>query len=138
MPKLVPIKRPFAKKTELLDAPQPIRNFILFLKNAEHDFTELAKLISNLKRLYKTQVQEQERWAAARLDLMQRYESLSEAVESDNQDDRRTARHFLNQIIAAREVAQQKDQLIQNSPVLSEVIDIQALHRYVPEAQDIN
>lgn len=53
MPKLISIKRPFAKKTKHVK-DTATQNIAIGWKNTESELTDLAKIASEIKRIYKS------------------------------------------------------------------------------------
>ncbi len=123
MPKLISIKRPSAKKSALIPDREGARTTALQLKQAEHDFFELAKLISALKQTFKKYGTDQMMDQVE--DILDRYgEFLPIENEIDNPNDRNTVR-ILRQ--AQRDFITSKNAIldfIQHSPILSRLIDI--------------
>lgn len=124
MPKLISIKRPSKTKSELLPNDNWTREQALFLKNAEQDFFKLSNLFSNLKRALKNNLAPQ----LDRLtDVMTRYESLEEAITSNDSKDRRIATTFLNELRNYNSIRYTIYTLLESSQVLRTLINVNAL-----------
>ena len=127
MPKLVSIKRPFAKKSAHIPDRAEARTTALHLKQAEHDFFELAKLISHLKQTFKKYGTDQMMDQVE--DILNRYGgSLPIEIDIEDPNDRNTVR-IIRQ--AHRDLVNSKNAIldfIHQSQILSRFINIDSVN----------